>query len=116
MTSPSPASPEDRFLFTSGTGVAFRAIYLQQTDTPGYTSSLIRFYDTGFPVEQYGQYVSGYYVSTLLDDYGSLCERGLCLDGRVSTWSTDPASTRAVLDWLKTKAFERFARCGDASE
>ena len=116
MTSPSPVSPEDQFLFTSETGIAFRAIYQQQTDTSGYSGSLIRFYDTGFPVERYGQYVSGYYVSTLLDDYGSLCERGLCLDGGVSAWSIDPASMRSVLDWLKTKPVERFARCGDDGE
>ena len=108
---PLPVPAHDQLLFTSETGVAFRAIYLQQTGTPGYSGSLIRFYDTGFPVEQYGQYVSGYYVSTLLDDYAALCERGLCLDGRVSTWSIDPASMRSVLDWLKTKPVERFARC-----
>ena len=110
MISPSTVPPHDQFLFTSGTGAAFRAIYVQQSETPGYTGSLVRFYDTGFPVEQYGQYVSGYYVSTLLDDYAALCQRGLCLDGRVSTWSIDPASMRAVLDWLKTKPAGRFAR------
>jgi hypothetical protein len=114
VTSPSTVPAHGQFLFTSETGVAFRAIYLQQTETQGYTGSLVRFYDTGFPVEQYGQYVSGYYVSTLLDDYHALCERGLCLDGRVSTWSIDPASMRSVLDWLKTKPVVRFARCGDA--
>ena len=116
MTVPSPVPPEDQFLFTSKTGVAFRAIYVQQTETPEYTGSLIRFYDTGFPVEQYGQYISGYYVSTLLDDYAALCERGLCLDGRVSTWSIDPQSMRAVLNWLKAKPAGRFARCGDDGE
>ena len=78
--------------------------------TPGYSGSLVQFYDTGFPVEQYGQYVSGYYVSTLLDGYGALCERGLCLDGGISAWGIDPDSMRSILDWLKTKSVERFAR------
>jgi hypothetical protein len=114
MTSPVPAP--DQLLFTSETGVPFRAIYLQQTADRGFTGSLIRFYDTRFPVETLGQYVSGYYVSTLLDDYGALCQRGLCLDGRVSTWSIDPASMRSVLDWLRTKPVERFAHGGDARE
>ena len=34
MTSPSPVPAQDQFLFTSETGVAFRAIYLQQTELP----------------------------------------------------------------------------------
>lgn len=107
MTSPVPA--RDELLFTSQSGVAFRAIYVQQTSDPGFAGSLVRFFDTRFPVEQCGQYVSSYYVSTLLDDYAALCERGLCLDGRVSNWSIDPASMRSVLDWLSTKTVERFS-------
>ena len=114
MPLPSTVPPEDQLLFTSETGIAFRAIYVQRTSDSGFVGSLVRFFDTGHPVEANGQYVSGYYVSTLLDDYGSLCERGLCLDGGVSAWSIDPASMRSVLDWLKTKPAARFARCGDA--
>ena len=45
-----------------------------------------------------------------------LCARGLCLYGSVSNRSADPQSMRAVLDWLKTKPCERFARCDDARE
>ena len=116
MNSLAPVPAEDQFLFTSENGTPFRAVYLQRTETPGYSGSIVRFYDTRFPVEQYGQYVSGYYVSTLLDDCAMLCARGLCLDGRVSNWSADPQSMCAVLDWLKTKPFERFARCDDARE
>jgi len=116
MISPSPVPQQDQLLFTSEAGLPFRAVYLPQTETSGYSGSLIHFYDTRFPVERYGQYVSGYYVSTLLDDYDALCQRGLCLDGAISTWSIDPASTRSVLDWLKTKPVEPFARRGDTGE
>jgi len=62
---------------------------------------LVEFYDARYPHTQFGQFVSRYYVSTILgtDGYGS-AEGGLSLDGGIPEWTVsadDMATVRTFL-------------------
>lgn len=70
----------------------------------------IEFYDVkyaGDGFDELGQFVSRYYVETLLDDYPN---NGLCLDGGVPVWTIDGAAMRKLYFWLKEKETEFFVR------
>jgi hypothetical protein len=58
---------------------------------------MVEFYDTRYPHTQYGQFVSRYYVDTILD--GSDC--GLCLDGGVPSWTVSAEDMKTVRGFLK---------------
>jgi hypothetical protein len=58
---------------------------------------MVEFYDTRYPHTQYGQFVSRYYVDTILD--GSDC--GLCLDGGVPSWTVSAEDMKTVRSFLK---------------
>ena len=58
---------------------------------------MVEFYDTRYPHTQYGQFVSRYYVETILD--GSEC--GLCLDGGVPSWTVSAEDMKTVRNFLK---------------
>ena len=59
---------------------------------------IVEFYDSRFTKgADRGQFVSRYYVSTILD--GSDC--GLCLDGGVPDWTVSAQDMDAVRDFLK---------------
>ena len=72
---------------------------------------LVEFYDARHDhTEGLGQFVSRYYVDTLLgrDDYGSSNSRnGLNLQGDVPEWTVDAAAMNEVHDWLESKFPER---------
>jgi hypothetical protein len=58
---------------------------------------MVEFYDTRYPHTQYGQFVSRYYVDTLLErDTG-----GLCLDGGVPSWTVSAEDMATVRNFLK---------------
>lgn len=58
---------------------------------------LVEFYDTRYPHTQFGQFVSRYYIDTLLErDTG-----GLCLDGGVPSWTVSAEDMATVRNFLK---------------
>ena len=99
------------------TGIAFTMRLVRNGDTYGLrhcltctTGPLVEFYDTRYPFdvlptgEVMGQFVSRYYLETLLqnaDEYESLGGRGLVLDGETSEWRIDPDGMRDAVATLK---------------
>ena len=60
---------------------------------------LVEFFDTRYEHTDLGQFVSRYYLSTLLDSNG-----GMNLDGGVTDWYiNDPCGNR-IRDWLRRQA------------
>lgn len=61
---------------------------------------LVEFFDTRYEHTDLGQFVSRYYLSTLLDRN----DDGLCLDGGVRDWRIGGACMRRITDWLASNA------------
>jgi len=63
---------------------------------------LVEFYDNRHPHTEFGQFVSRYYVSTILgtDRYGR-GEGGLMLDGGVPSWTVSEEDMKTVRNYLK---------------
>ena len=64
---------------------------------------LVEFYDARYPHTEFGQFVSRYYVSTILgtDGYGR-AEGGLCLDGgNANEWTVSDQDMTTVRNFLK---------------
>ena len=59
---------------------------------------LIEFYDQRYMHTPLGQFVSRYYMSTLLDDKDQ--HSGLDLQGNVPDWKIDAKQMKIVRDWL----------------
>lgn len=67
------------------------------------SNPLVEFYDARYPHTEFGQFVSSYYVSTILgtDGYGR-AEGGLCLDGgNASEWTVSADDMATVRNFLK---------------
>ena len=65
---------------------------------------MVEFYDNRYPHTEYGQFVSRYYISTILsqDKYGYYqYPNGLCLDGRVPAWQVSAEDMVDVLYFLQ---------------
>lgn len=64
---------------------------------------MVEFYDVRYPHTQYGQFVSRYYISTILsqDSRGGEYSNGLCLDGRVAAWHVSAEDMAQVVTFLK---------------
>jgi hypothetical protein len=65
---------------------------------------MVEFYDSRYPHTEYGQFVSRYYISTILsqDKYGYYqYPNGLCLDGRVPAWQVSAEDMVDVLYFLQ---------------
>jgi hypothetical protein len=60
---------------------------------------LVEFYDCRYEHTDLGQFVSRYYVETLLDRQP---DTGLCLHGGVPDWNIDVDAMNRVIHWLKT--------------
>ena len=60
---------------------------------------LVEFYDGRYLHTPFGQFVSRYYVSTILSD--SEYPTGLCLDGRVPDWQVSADDMKQVITFLK---------------
>jgi len=64
---------------------------------------LVEFYDSRYPHTEFGQFVSRYYVETILgeDKWGS-GEGGLCLDGgNADSWTVSAEDMDTVRNYLK---------------
>jgi hypothetical protein len=55
----------------------------------------VEFYDTRYGHTDFGQFVSRYYVSTIMDHEGSLC-----LDGGAPEWAVSGKLIERVKKWL----------------
>ncbi len=64
---------------------------------------MVEFYDVRYPHTQYGQFVSRYYISTILsqDSRGGEYSNGLCLDGRVPAWQVSAEDMAQAVTFLK---------------
>ena len=70
---------------------------------------IVRWYDGRYPHKKegkivLGQFVSGYYITTMLgDEFGARLgdSGGLCLDGGVPTWEVSQECAKEVADFLE---------------
>ena len=60
------------------------------------TGDTVKFYDARFEHTDLGQFVSSYYIDTVLEVDG-----GLCLDGGVPYWSIGPGTMTRIKTWLQ---------------
>ncbi|KZX85192.1 hypothetical protein A3715_17335 [Oleiphilus sp. HI0009] len=71
--------------------------------------AFIEFYDKRFkednrgPDARIGQFISRYYLGTLLDECNG---SGLCLAGGVKEWNVDKADISLILKWAKRETTE----------
>jgi hypothetical protein len=64
--------------------------------------AMVEFYDTRYTDSDFadrGQFVSRYYVSTLLED--NQYPNGLCLDGGITEWSVSADGMKQVLKYIQ---------------
>lgn len=59
---------------------------------------MVEFYDSRHPHTAFGQFVTRYYVETLLDSY---YPHGLCLDGGVPAWSVSAEGMQQVIEFIE---------------
>jgi hypothetical protein len=68
----------------------------------------IKFYDDRFKGDGFdpvlGQFVTEYYVETLMKDVERLTRTGLCLDGGVADWLVDADQMQKVIDFVNAPA------------
>jgi hypothetical protein len=85
--------------------VRFRVVIIEHGDKYGLNDSithdsdepLVEFYDTRYKHTEYGQFVSRYYLDTLLEKPSG---QGLMLHGGVSDWVIDGNAMQVVTNWL----------------
>ena len=58
---------------------------------------LVEFCDSRYPHTKHGQFVSRYYLSTILE----MGDTGLCLDGGEPEWEVSAEDMAAVRAWLE---------------
>jgi hypothetical protein len=65
---------------------------------------IIEFYD----INSFGQFVSSYFVETLLDSYenGYYNGGGLALQGDVHSWSIDTENMKEICAWMYDECYE----------
>lgn len=88
-------------------GVEFNVRLLLQGDRYGRDDGLVvwadgppgvEFYDRRYPHTRYGQFVSRYYVSTLMQ---APKMNGIDLDGGIPDWRIDGSTWRLIEAWLR---------------
>lgn len=96
-------------------GRAFNLKVIEKGDEYGLNNSLthdeadplVSFYDATHAGQReespFGQFISRYYVRTLLKRHGGATVEGLCLEGSVPEWSIDDATMVTVIDWLRNQ-------------
>ena len=67
---------------------------------------LVEFYDAEYDFTKYGQFVSRYYVSTIVEDENRLIQNGLNLDGGIAKWSLTGDQMKDAINqiWTQLKA------------
>lgn len=72
---------------------------LNGTLTHKWERPLVEFYDTRHEHTDFGQFVSRYFLETLIDGEG-----GLNLQGGVPMWSINEPCMNRIRDWLRRQA------------
>ncbi len=102
---------EDKLSVTAANGVPFTIRIVREGDLYGRNwtikhderEPLIEFYDARYDDDRfthgYGQFVSRYTVSKIVDDRRK--GLGLDLDGGVKSWKIDGATMARVCEWAK---------------
>lgn len=99
---------QDDATITAANGIRFNVHIVRKGGKYGLDNRLIwdkdepavEFYDTRFPHTPLGQFVSSYYVETLIAD-GPRNECGLNLHGGVADWTIDAVAMSIVRGWLR---------------
>ena len=73
---------------------------------------MIEFYDPRYPHTNLGQFVSRYYLKTLLDSRMQICNNGLCLDAGIKDWRVSPAQ---MIEIFNTVDRARNIRIGEVA-
>lgn len=60
---------------------------------------MVEFYDDRYPHTEHGQFVSRYYVSTILERDN----RGLCLEGAEPEWSVTAGDMAIIRAWVASE-------------
>jgi hypothetical protein len=87
-------------------GIPFRALIIEQGDKFGLNDCLVnrnsvpivQFFDRRYNFSENGQFVSSYYISTLINRDK---KDALCLQGGVPDWNISAASMSLVVSWLE---------------
>lgn len=78
---------------------------------------LVTFYDCRYEHKDLGQFVSRYYIKTIMEMEGN---SGLCLDGGVPEWTISHSGMNRIRAWIKaqqaTKYFTVFVDGEEVSE
>lgn len=96
---------------TNSVGVTFNVRLVFQGDRYGRNGCivheeyepLIEFYDTRYDFEELGQFVSRYYLTTLLEEDYDEYSRGLWLNTGSDNWFVDGGKMKEVLEWAVSK-------------
>lgn len=102
---------------TNQNGRSFNLLVIEAGDQYGRDNCLtheegkeptVEFYDATYQGKNedwlFGQFVSRYYITTLLATYNRPgYPNGLCLDGGVAAWNVDAPAMAVALDWLEKK-------------
>ena len=75
------------------------SLYTYDEDKP-----MVEFYDARYPHTEYGQFITRYYIGTILGldgYYGRPVDNGLCLDGgNRNEWSVSSCEMQVVKDYI----------------
>lgn len=88
-------------------GIPFRVVYGKREYLNGTYSltEVVSFYDSRYSHTPLGQFVSDYYVETLLERE---CGYGLTLYGGVPDWTIDAGAMDLVRSWLINQVTNRL--------
>ena len=94
-----------RIDITGVQGTPMRAVLIPAHETsPNFavtaTEDLIEFYDGRYPHTPDGQFITRYYVLTLLEHDKGHAITGLDMMGYEPAWKIDGRAMRLVLDWI----------------
>lgn len=89
-------------------GIKFNVRLVHQGDKYGLNNCLtheqkeplVEFYDTRYPHTEFGQFVTRYNMSTLLERTAHV---GLDLDGGIPDWKIDVEGMAKVTSWLESE-------------
>lgn len=94
-------------------GIPFRTVIIEQGDKYGLNNVLtnnnrdpiIQFFDRRFNHSENGQFISSYYMHTLLNHNPN---NGLCLQGGVLDWNISMTGMALVVNWLEDFAAANY--------
>jgi len=98
--------------FQTAHGVVFRAVVVEPNEAivlrhgrPAvrneYTKPVVKFFDTRHDHGPFGQFVSDYFIETLIEGARDRQVRGLILWDTTPAWRLDAQAYQRVIDWLK---------------